>query len=435
MTKRSGRRRFLRGTGAVMVGLPFLARFQSASADPTDLPKRLFTFYTPNGFDPDGRPTSTDLTGSVLEPLAGFRDRITTIHGMEQASRRLDPTDNDGAHYHGWSHCTVGDNALFGSASGRVAGAISYDQLAARTISAETRFGSVVEGGPSWLGADQPAAAGGVYQPQESFDRLFADFMVPNAAEELERVRMQRRSILDFTMESARRLDCQLGAEDRERLGSHLESIRDLERRLAAPIGTCLLPDRPRFYPWPEPRDNERELWTEWARTKIQLVTTAIACDLTRVGVVGLGGPAGGSVPIEIPATDSHHELSHDSSASARAQIRAIDRYYAELFRDFLSALDAIEAGEGVSVLDQSCVLWLSEAGGRDGHQIHEQEYVVAGGAGGYLRQGQRLELGGVPHNNLLLELINASYPRGTAHETSFGNPEVCDEGVPQLRA
>src|SRR5690606_37844618 len=132
------------------VGLPFLARFQGASAQTDELPKRLFTFYTPNGFDPAGRPTSTDLTGSVLESLAPFRDRLTTIHGMEQASRRLDPTDNDGAHYHGWSHCTVGDDALFGSSSGRVAGAISYDQLAAITIGADTRHRSVIEGGPSW---------------------------------------------------------------------------------------------------------------------------------------------------------------------------------------------------------------------------------------------------------------------------------------------
>jgi len=57
----------------------------------------------------------------------------------------------------------------------------------------------------------------------------------------VERLIAQRKSILDTVKSDFSALKPRLGAEDRQRLSAHLESIRDLELRLTtAPPETCV---------------------------------------------------------------------------------------------------------------------------------------------------------------------------------------------------
>lgn len=431
VSRKLGRRALLRGAAGVTVGLPFLSSLgRGASAAGPETPKRIVTFYTPNGFDPAGRPTGTNLAGTVLESLSPFRDRVTTIADMSQVSRMFDSNENDGAHYHGWSHCVVGDSC-WPSPSGRVAGGISYDQKAAEVLCAETRFRSINQGGPSWYGANEPVSTSEYYSPRDIYNRMFADLGADPAG--LEEASLRRRSVLDFTKGSMDRLRCRLDREDQARIDSHMESVRDLERRLdASPVASCSAPAMPPEYSYdPDYRHRSSELWEEWANIKIELLSMAFACDLTRVGTVGFGGPAHGTVAAELGAGIDHHELSHSGHAADRDKIRSIERWYADKFAQLLARLDSIPADDGSSVLDHTIVLWVSEAGGSDGHSPDANHYVVAGGG---IRGGQHLDMAGTAHNDLLLELINLSYPSDAPRLDTFGNRDVCGGGIPALR-
>lgn len=443
-----GRRAMLRGAGGLLLGLPFLPTLETrASAANSGIPRRLITFYTSNGFELSNRPVSKDLSKTNLEALAPFRDRVTTISGMSHESVKADPEGGDGAHYINWAHCAVGDNAVRGSSSGRVAGAISYDQVAGEKISEDWQVKSLNQGGPSWRGSGVPAF-GGQYNPKAVWESLFMGFSAKgdDSAEMLaEQRRLEQRSVLDFALRSLQDLKCELGSEDRVRLESHIQDVRDLERRVdAAPTGPvsegCSAPAQPRVYGWDEFKNNRRKFYQEFHDLKVELTVMAMACDLIRVGTIGFGAPAGGEVPESVDVDESHHELSHKSGAPERASIRTIDRYSASQFAHLLARLDAIVAPGGTTLLDHCAILWLSEGGPggglvSGGHGANGLEYVVAGGAGGRLNGGQHLQYDGFAHNNLLLELINAVVPDGVAPLKTFGNPAVCDDGVPAIRA
>ena len=55
--------------------------------------------------------------------------------------------------------------------------------------------------------------------------------------------------------------------------------------------------------------------------------------------------------------------------------------------------------------------------------------FLIAGDAGGAFRTGRYLKYDGVPHNNLLVSLLNAY---GIADAT-FGNPDYCTGALPGL--
>lgn len=423
------RRGLLRGAGGVAIGLPFLGLMRGGvRAQPAVFPKRLVVFYTPNGFDPTAWPSSANLAGTTLEPLAPHWDDLVVAHGFDMVSGLLDPNPNDGAHYNGWAHCLVGDDCFDNPAdsAGRTGGNISFDMAAADIICRDTPFQSSLQAvdnegyALSWHGSGTPARPES--DPRRVFGRLFSD--VDTGSSELEQMRMHRRSILDFTRSSTERLRCRLGAEDRMRLEAHLESIRDVERRLEGAGGaTCAVPAAPGSgldYP-------------ATARVQMDLLVTALACDLTRVGSVQMSRAVSGQAFPWLGSTRAHHALSHDDTPAADEQIRRIDRWHAEQLAYLLERMKAVPEGEG-TLLDNTAILWITE-GSLAGHGREAVDVVIAGRAGGYLRTGQYLEVDGVPHNNLLVELTNAVLPADATPITTFGNPEACTGGVPKLRA
>lgn len=434
-TTTMGRRALLRGLGGVSIGLPFLGATmmgtRTVSASPATFPTRLITFYTPNGFDSEGRPSGLDLTGTTLEALAPHAGELTLMRGIDMASGRLDPNPNDGSHYNGWAHLLVGDDSFRNpsDSAGRTAGNVSFDMLAADHICTDTRFRSslhTVDGegyALSSLGANMPALP--EPDPSAAFTRLFSDLDADPAA--LDRIRLRRQSILDFTREQANALHCRLGTEDRTRLEAHLDAIRDVESRLdpAAGLvggGLCALPAAPAAglsYP-------------AAGQAHMDLLVMALTCDLTRVGSMQWGRPAATTMPSWLGIDESHHDLSHQSNATARGKIRDIDRWYAGQLAYLLARMKAIPEGDG-TLLDHSIVLWVTE-GSEGGHGRDNVEVVVAGGGNGKLRTGQYLDLPGVTHNDVLLELLNAVLPAGTAPYATFGNPAACTGGVAELR-
>lgn len=428
------RRTMLRGMGGAAVALPLLAATQRSSfAQDAQLPRRLITFFSPNGMH--GWPEGEDLSGSMLEPLASHWDDLIVTRGLDMVSAYADPSPNDGSHYNGWAHCLVADDCYpDGDSAGRTGGGISFDMLAAERICRDTRFASSLQGissvaineglaSLSWQDAN--VAAPPDPDVRRVFDRLFSDFEV--APDELAQVRARRSSILDYVRASSARLSCRLGTADRARLDQHLTAIRDLESRLSAPGvggGMCAVPDAPGAdldYP-------------ATGRAQMDLLAMALACDLTRVGSIQYTQAVGGGTPSWLGMSSTHHDISHLGTQEGLDDLLRINQWYAGEFAYLLDALRAIPEGDG-TLLDNTAVVWVSEVGcAATAHDRHDLGILLAGKAGGALSTGRFLQFDGTPHNNLWVELINAVLPDGEEPITTFGNADVCTGGLPELR-
>jgi hypothetical protein len=86
--------------------------------------------------------------------------------------------------------------------------------------------------------------------------------------------------------------------------------------------------------------------------------------------------------------------------------------------------MKAMPEGDG-SMLDNTLLLWCNELAKGNIHGHADAPYVLAGRAGGGLRTGRLLSYAGgstVPHNNLLVSLLNAM----GLPDTTFGKAEWC---------
>jgi hypothetical protein len=72
-------------------------------------------------------------------------------------------------------------------------------------------------------------------------------------------------------------------------------------------------------------------------------------------------------------------------------------------------------------MLDNTLILWCNELSRGNAHSHPKMPYVLAGRAGGRLRTGRFLTYNKVPHNNLLVSILNAF----DVPATSFGKPGV----------
>jgi hypothetical protein len=95
--------------------------------------------------------------------------------------------------------------------------------------------------------------------------------------------------------------------------------------------------------------------------------------------------------------THDHHGLSHrtgDFSVGGACgvdgvldMINQIDQWYAGKFAKLVGLLDSIQEGDG-TLLDNTATMWLPELSDGAAHNINNLPILIAGSAGGYLKQG-----------------------------------------------
>ncbi len=424
------RRALLKGAGSVAVALPFMSSVQAfapAARAQAAFPKRLVVWFTPNGFNEAGWPTSTSLEGTSLEPLMPYSGKTIVTKGLRMDSAYRDDL-GDHSHYNGWIHMLTSNYATTEGSEGGdlLASAQSFDMLLADRHGSATPLkyslhGVRAELSMSWLGRTAPAPADN--DTARVFDRLFSDFSAPPDVRAIDRNR--RRSVLDYVQGATQRLSCRLGSEDRRRLDQHLTAVRDIESRIGAEAAlSCSVPDAP-------PGGLE---YPATGRIQMDLLAHALACDITRVGGMQWSRCVAGGTPTWIGIDEDHHELSHDASEAGQDKIRRINRWYAEQLAYFMAKLDSMAEGDG-TVLDNTAIVWVSELGlSTNDHKRENLGIVIAGGGGGTLKGGQFLQLDGTPHSNLWVELLDALSPESADPIESFGMPEACTGGLSEIR-
>lgn len=434
------RRDFFKMFGAGVaagVGLPMLESVARAQDNPA-FPTRLIIFFSANGTIPNRwRPQGTETNWTIgqddiLWPLNPYKDDITIVEGVDMKSARSGPGDG---HQTGMGHMLTGIELLPGDtkggcdscpAAGWSSGA-SIDQYVANETHDGEAFKSlefaVQAGGPNnwsrmcYAGRDQPVEP--QQNPHTAFDRLFS--VVGADQERLAKAKERRQSVLNFIKQDFDAINRKISSRDRMRIDQHFSAIEEIEGRLLTgnDMGlSCELPNRGDLF---DP--NMPENFPATGQLMMDMLVTAMACGMTRVGSLQWSRSVSQVAHSWAGVTDRHHDLSHegDNNTSAVEKLVTINRWYAEQFAYLIGKLKSIPEGGG-TMLDNTIVLWCNELGKGNSHTRDNMPYVLAGGGGGFFKQGHYLTLDTRRHNDLLVSLAQSM---GVNTDT-FGNPSFC---------
>lgn len=235
--------------------------------------------------------------------------------------------------------------------------------------------------------------------PLAAFDSLFGG----NSSEN---VQLQRRlSVLDSITQEVNALKSNLGNDEKQKLDTHLESIRELETRLAANTSGCpswdFNPDdfrvtRTRLYDNPEYLDARQMGVIGDLHTDVAL--HALACDLTRVVTLKWNNSVNENVMPN--STMTGHGASH-SGGQALIDIKA---WYVERLAQLIEKLKNYPDGDG-NLLDNTLIFMGSELAHGNWHNHQDMPFILAGGAAGGMVTGRSLTYDSVPHNKLLVSI------------------------------
>lgn len=411
------RRTFLRGVGAA-IALPYLDAMTPAFAGAPERVRRAVFVFVPNGIHmQDWTPRRTgkgyDLP-PTLEPLESIRGRVSVISGL----------DLDGARSHGdgpGDHARACSAFLTGAHPVKTKGAdieigVSVDQVLAKHVGGATRFSSLELGlergrragscdsgyacaytnNIAWRTATTPVAK--ETDPREVFRRLFGDPDDVEARAREERRRRRRRSLLDVTLEDARRLRAKLGRHDRAKVDEYLEAVREVEKRLqgSGPEGVVGVPES-------VSRGGDR------MRAMYDVIGLALRTDSTRVVTFMLGNAGSNRSYPELDIADGHHDTSHHGEKEANyAKLRKIDRHNVAALSAFLGGLAAVDDG-GSDLLSRTAVLYGSGISDGDRHDHGDLPILLGGECGGTLRSGKHVVARpGTPLANLHMRIAKA---------------------------
>ena len=406
------RRTFLRTLGTA-IALPVLdsllpARALASVGAARVFPRRVAWIYVPNGanmvdWTPQAVGTNYELP-LILQPLAPHQRDLTVLTGL--ANRQGDELGDGGG-----AHARASASFLTGVHPRKTAGAdikagVSVDQIAASQIGDQTRLPSLelsCDGGQragscdsgyscayqfnlSWRSETQPVNA--EVNPRAAFERLFGTSDPAATLEASERRQLYRKSILDYVLDDARRLNSRLSMGDRRKLDEYLTAVRDLERRIA----------RAAEFPTPEAPDGAQapemfETYEQHMSLMYEVMALAFQTDSTRIATFCVAHDGSNRPYPTIGIRDGHHDLSHHrEDPEKKKKLAQINRYHVTQFSRFLDRLKSIPEGEG-NLLDNSTILYGSALSNGDKHSPENLPILLAGKGGGTIASGRHLRV------------------------------------------
>lgn len=403
------RRAFLRSSSAT-IALPFLEsfgfrRFASAAQTPGS-PKRMVFLamgwgVTKETWFPDQGTTGSDyLLPPGLEPLKRHKEDFTVIQNLANQY-------NNEAHW-GSTFYLTGANR-YAEPGQSFHNTISADQVAAEEFGKETRFTSIQLGcanaegsghGPglslAWNRQGKPIA--GLNNPLIAFQKLFAEDNTP--LEQQQAVLKQRRSILDTVLEDARSVSRGLSANDVDKLEEYLQSIRDIETRIAKEEQWLDVPKKQPSEELNEPKGKVEGV--EEVKLMHDLMIAAMQVDATRV--LTYRQPVDSFIT-SLGATISGHNMSHYDQGARREVSEMRDLENSKLLARMIDKLKAAKEPDGSSLFDHMALSF-----GSNIHSVHHLincPTIITGGAAG-VNHGRHLVMADpkTPLCNLWLSLL-----------------------------
>lgn len=400
MTKarRFSRRTMLRGLvggAAAAVALPLLDVMVDdtgvALADSGAYPRRFGLFFWGNGMNPDFWAPAVTGTGyeltPQLAPLANVKQYLTVVSGYEVK------VPNAVTHHSGACGMLTGIPLQVSGQSDYKYNGPSIDQILAQEIGGLTRFRSLEYGARPGQGLS--LTDGGSFNPPitspfELYERLFGQGTLPTNQDGPDPRLLMRQSVLDAVLTDANTLQAIVPPADKQRIERQLDTIRDLERQLAAiaeggpPPAACVVPEAP-LGPFDEGSDQAKLMAANRAMT--DLAVMSLVCDQTRVLSNYLTRPL--SDVLWDDTDDSHHLLTHHEGGD-QPQVHTVTVGVMTELAYMLEALAAIDEG-GESLLDHCAVMATSDVSLGRIHSLDEFPLLIAGSACGRLVTGTHI--------------------------------------------
>ncbi len=237
--------------------------------------------------------------------------------------------------------------------------------------------------------------------PRNVLYRLFNKEEQAGGARESSPLSALDRSLLDIVLGGARDLRRTLPTSDQRKLDEYLDSVRSVERRIAAieyrqkdaaleKAGVRASKRHDSDSPPIEIRIPEGEKRSEYMQVMCDLNVLAFQTDTTRVSTYIGSTPNGASYP-ELGFKDQHHSNTHHNNDPEKVRkIALITGFNIAQFAYMVKKMHALREADG-TLLDNCIMMWGS--GLEDGNQ-HTREnlpFVIAGKGGGSIKTGRFL--------------------------------------------
>ncbi len=294
--------------------------------------------------------------------------------------------------------------------------AISADQIAANHVGAFTALPSLeLATMPQTWKENQEGLNEGYYShcsfrsptqavpaevnPRNVLYRLFNKQEQVGAERESSPMSALDRSLLDIVLGGAKDLRRTLPVSDQRKLDEYLDSVRSVERRIAAiehrqkdaameKAGVRSSKRHASDSPPIEIKIPEGDKRSEYMQVMCDLNILAFQTDTTRVSTYIGSTPNGASYP-ELGFNDQHHSNTHHNNDSEKVhKVARITEFNIAQFAYMVKKMAGLREGGG-TLLDNCIMMWGSGLEDGNKHTRENLPFVIAGNGGGSLKTGR----------------------------------------------
>ncbi len=414
------------------MALPWLESFSAFGETITAeaFPKRFGVMFMGNGVNEDhwgseGSGAEMKLS-KTLSPLDPLKQKINVVHGLFQKRAT-------GMGIHPAQTGSLLSGAMIQRGAIIKAG-ITVDQMIANHVGQdtaqpsivlaceqpmtgyhETNFSMAYSSHISWQTPDSPV-------PNEVYPSLAWDNLFENRGSQ------RNTSILDRVMEDAAALERRISSSDKVKLDEYLASVREVEKRIDGnrkskdqAEDVAKQHNRPVFS-MDRPANGLPEDLREHARLMCDIIAIAFQTDKTRVASLLLARDLSAMYYPFLEVRDGHHAASHNNLSEGYERIA---RFHLSQFAYLAAKLDSMPEGNG-TVLDHTCLMWLSNMWIGRKHDNTRLPLVLAGGLGGTVQTGRTLDyVNAGDDNRKLCSLFLSIMDRMDIKLDHFGDAET----------
>ena len=209
------------------------------------------------------------------------------------------------------------------------------------------------------------------------------------------------RKMLDLVLGGARDLRRKLPQDDQHKLDEYLDSVRSVERRIAAiehrqkeaaleAAGVSVSKRNASDSPPIEIKIPEGDKRSEYMQVMCDLNVLAFQTDTTRVSTYIGSTPNGVSYP-ELGFKDEHHSQTHHNNKPEQLnKVAAITAFNISQFAYMVNKMHSLREGDG-TLLDNCIMMWGSGLEDGNKHTRENLPFIIAGKGGGSINTGRFL--------------------------------------------
>jgi len=237
--------------------------------------------------------------------------------------------------------------------------------------------------------------------PRSVLNRLFGKSDKGGKPREATQADALDRSMLDLVLGGAKDLRRTLPQDDQHKLDEYLDSVRSVERRIAAmeyrqkeaaleAAGMSVSKRNASDSPPIEIKIPEGDKRSEYMQVMCDLNVLAFQTDTTRVSTYIGSTPNGVSYP-ELGFKDEHHSQTHHNNQPDKVdKVAKITAFNIAQFAYMIKRMHSLREGDG-TLLDNCIMMWGSGLEDGNKHSRENLPFILAGRGGGSINTGRFL--------------------------------------------